>query len=148
VHRRRPDGQDDIRSADCLNAVRHQLDPQPMWIDKHRVARQDVHAVADQLMPGDVDLVADDVVHAEKQIAHGDALLDRVRGPIDSAFAVSGQAESGFAQRLARNGAGVDADAANDGPLFDDGDSFVELGGLNGGPMPRRSRTMTKRAYS
>jgi hypothetical protein len=141
VHGRRAHRDHDDRGAGFLNeSVRHELKPDAMRIRERGVSGENVDVVAHQLVPGDVDLVADDMVHPKEQIAHRDVLLDGIRRTVDSALAVAGQTKRGFPERLAGDGAGVDADSANDRPLLDDGHPLVELGALKGGTMAGRTR--------
>ena len=110
-------------------------------IDELGAADGELDLVALKLVACDVDLVADDVVGAEVQVRHGDVLLDRVARSVDAALAVPGQVHHRFAQRLRRDGAGVDADAADNLLAFDDQHTAAQLGGLNCGALARRART-------
>jgi hypothetical protein len=136
VHGRRADGDDDERGADLLNdSLRHQLEPQPVRIDERCRGDENVDAIAHQLMPSHVDLVADHVIDAEKEVAHRDVLLDRVRRPVDAALTIAGETQRRFAEGLAGNRAGVDAHAADNRSLLDDGDPLAEFGALDGGAV-------------
>src|SRR5262249_4808783 len=117
------------------------IEPHPVRIDERRLRRENVDAVAHQLVPRDVDLVADHVIDPEQQIAHRDVLLDRVGGAVETALAVSRQPQRRLAQRLARDRSGVDADTADDGALLDDRHAFIELRRLDRGAMTGRTRT-------
>ena len=79
-----------------------------------------LHAVARQLMPDDIDLVADDLVGAEQQILDRDVLLDGVGHAVERRSRKPGQVQNGLAECLAGDGAGVDADAAEHGLALDD----------------------------
>ncbi len=63
-----------------------------------------------------------------EQVLHGDILFDAVAGAIKLAFIEAGEMKDGFAHGLGRDGAGVDADAAETDLAFDHGDAFAELG--------------------
>jgi hypothetical protein len=74
-----------------------------------------------------VDLAAD-VLGARQQVGDGDLFLDPVAGAVQLALAHAGQVEHRLAQRLGRDGAGVDADAAEHVAALDDRDRLAELG--------------------
>ena len=80
------DGQHDVgRRYVALSAsVADQVQADRMGIDKCRLGVDQLDAVAQELMAGDVDLVADDVLGAEEQVAHRDVLLDCVRRAVDA----------------------------------------------------------------
>jgi len=80
--------------------------------------------------------VTDDVVGAEVQVRHGDVLLDRIAGAVDAALAKAREVHDGFAQCFGWNGAGVDANAADDRGALDDQHAAAQLRGLNGGALP------------
>ena len=84
-------------------------------------------------------LVRDDLVGADQQVLHRDVLLDPVRRAVELARAEAGEVEHRLAQRLRRDGAEIDADAADDRGLLDDRDLLVELGGLDRGALPGRA---------
>ena len=82
------------------------------------------------------DHVADARAGAASPVGRG---LGTIRRAVDRARAC-GEAEDRFAEGLARNRAGVDADAADAAPLLDDGDALAELGRLHGGRAGRPVR--------
>ena len=81
-----------------------------------RVADEQLDAVAHQLGAHDLDLLADHVLGAGQQVGRGDLLLDPVAGAVQLALAHPGQVDDRLAQRLRRDGAGVDAHAAEHRP--------------------------------
>ena len=87
--------------------------------------------VAHHLFADDADLGADDLPATGDQVVHGDlgAVAVAVKAPLLDA----GQVQHGFAQGFAGDGAGVGADAADDGVALDERDLLAELGGLDGG---------------
>ena len=89
---------------------------------------QDGHPVAGELAAHDVVLPADDVMRAGGQVADRDLVLDPVALPVHLALVEPGQVEDGLAQRLGRNGAGVEAHAAEHVRPLDDRHPAVELG--------------------
>ena len=95
-----------------------------------------VDAVARELRLGHIDFGLDDRLDAEGQVGHGDLFLDPVVDAVDGAVVVAGEVQNGLAHGLGGDGAGVDADAANDGAGLDHGHALVHLGGGHGGPLP------------
>src|ERR1019366_8916242 len=63
---------------------------------------------------------------------HGDLFLDPVIDAVYGAVVVAGEVEHGLAHGLGRDGAGVDADAADDGARLDDYHTLVHLGCSHG----------------
>ena len=99
-----------------------------------------VDAVAGELRLRDVDFGLDHVLHAEGEVRHGDLFLDPVVDAVDALVAVAGEVQHGFAHGLAGDGAGVDAGAADDLALLDDGHALAVLGALDGRPLAGRPR--------
>jgi hypothetical protein len=95
-----------------------------------------VDAVARELRLGHVHFGLDDGLDAEGQVGHGDLFLDPVVHAVDGAVVVAGEVQDGFAHGLGGDGAGVDADAADDGAGLDDGHALLHLGGGHGGALP------------
>ena len=89
----------------------------------------------------DVALLADDVAGARQQVGGGDLLLDAVAGAVQLALAHAGEVDDRLAQRLRRNGAGVDADSAEHPAALDDRDRLAELRRRDGGLLAARTRT-------
>ena len=86
-------------------------------------------------MAQDVDLVAHNRIDAYQQILEGDFFLDPVRIAVDGVLAIARQIHDGFAHRLARNRADVDADAADERLALDHDDALAQLGALDGRMM-------------
>ena len=91
-------------------------------------------------MTSNVDLMLYDLVGADQEVLHRDVLLDRVGGAIEFPRAITRQFENSLAQGLGRDGAEIDADAAEDARALNDGDALVELGTLDGGALAGRTR--------
>ena len=115
------------------------LDLDRMRVDERGMSLENVNAVARELGAVDVVLLLDHVVAAEHQVVDGDRLLDAVGMAVEPALLEAGEVQHGLAQRLRRDGARVDADAAHAGQALYDGGAAAELGGLDGGVMPRRA---------
>src|SRR5215471_2781853 len=95
-----------------------------MVVDEARVPLVNHHAVAAQLGFDNFDLACHDTIGTEDEIAHGDGFLHRIPATVEGALAQSAEIQDGFAKRLAGNGAGVNADAA-DRPLTLDDSNFL-----------------------
>ena len=131
ARRRRADGDDDSVGGDFpvsppVEAGKAQL----VRIDEGRVRLQQLDPVAQQLMAVHVELVGDDVVGADQQVRHRNVPLHPVRGAVDIALPVAGEVQHRLPERLARDGAGVDAGAADDRLTFHNGRLLAELGRL------------------
>ena len=135
-------GDDDVLRCDgrAFPAVRF-LDQHRVRVQKPAVTLDQVDAVADQLGAHDVDFLADDVRGAGQQVRRGDLVLDAVARAVQFTLVHPRQVDDGLAQGLRRDGAGVDADAAQHPPAFDHGHRLAELGGGDGGLLAARSRT-------
>ena len=75
----------------------------------------------------------DDFAFVVHEIVDRQIFFQRVVDSVQTALLEAGEIEGRFAKRLARDGAGVDAAAADDVGALDDGDAFAEVGGLGGG---------------
>jgi hypothetical protein len=93
-------------------------------------------AVPCHLRPDHLHLGPDDVAAAVQQVVHRDGLLDGVAVAVDGPLAESGQVEDGLPHGLGRDGAGVDADAADAAGPVDQRDPPAELGRQEGGLLP------------
>src|SRR5690606_2781210 len=114
--------------------------PHRVGVHKGRGRLDDLHPVTLQLVARHVYFVPNDLVCAEQQVGQGDVLLDGVRGAVEAALAIAREVQHGLAQRFAGDGAGVDAHAAHHRLALHDGHALVELGRLDGRPLPGRSR--------
>ena len=110
-----------------------------MWIDEAGFGREHGDAVAEQLRLRDVELVLDHLLDPERQVRHGDLLLHAVVDAVDALVLEAGQVQHGLAHRLARDGARVDAGAADRFAALDERDTLAELGGLDRGALARRA---------
>ena len=115
------------------------LDDNGVRVDESAVPGVEVDPVAHQLTAHHVLLLGDDVLGAGEQIRGRDLLLDAVAGAVQFALAHAGQVDHRFAQRLGRDGAGVDAHAAEHPAALDDGDRLAELCRRDGGLLPART---------
>src|ERR1700728_1584107 len=104
-------------------------------------AADDFDAVAGKLGLGDIDLSLDDVLDAEGKIGHGDLFLHAVIHAVDGAVVVAGEMQDGFAHRFAGDGAGVDADAADDAAHLNERYVLAPLDRGNSGALTGRART-------
>src|SRR6185436_19742775 len=99
--------------------------------------RQEGHVVAAELVLDHLDLAGDhDVDAGEELLAGGPRVEPGPRQPVALARE-AGEGDHRLAQGLARDGAGVDADAAHGAALLDDGGAMAQLGGLDGGALAR-----------
>ena len=77
-------GDHDMPSGDFVFALlADEAEMHRVIIDDGGDAGKKLDAVALQLMLADLDLVADNVIRPQQQIAHGDVLLDGVGGAVD-----------------------------------------------------------------
>jgi hypothetical protein len=104
-------------------------------------AAEDVDVVAYELVADHLDLVPDDVLGARHQVRDGDLGLDPVARAVHVPLGEAGQVQHGLAQRLRRDGARVDADAADHVPALGDGDALAELRRRDRGLLSARPRT-------
>ncbi len=76
-------------------------------------------------------LALDDLGDAEHQILNLDLGLDAIAASVERALAEAAQEKNGFAQGLAGDGSGMEADAADVGAAVDDGDVLACFGGFD-----------------
>ncbi len=110
-----------------------------MRIEEGCGADDKIHRVADQLVLNHFLLGFDDMVATLGEVLESDIFFDPVAGAVKVALSESGKEQHRFAQRFARDRAGVDADAADDFLAFDDGDFFADLSGLDRGLLAGRA---------
>ena len=122
-----------MKSAVCSIDRAGLLNAKPMGIDEAGRAEDHVDVVAGHLILHDLDFVLDDVIGAEGEVFDRDRLFQTIAGSVQIALAESGEVEHRFAEGFAGDGAGIDADAADDCFALDDADVLAELGGLDGG---------------
>ena len=102
-------------------------------IDERRLAADDVHAVAGELVLDDLPFGLADVADHPPQVVHRDFAFAAVALFVDVAVAVAGEVQDRFADRLRGDRAGVERDAAQQfAASFDDGHAPVLLRGGNG----------------
>ncbi len=107
-------------------------------IDEVGDAVDDVDAVAGELGFGDVHFSLDDRLDAKGKVGHGDLFFDPVIHAVDRAVVVAGEMQHGLAHGLGGDGAGVDADSADDGACLDHGYALLHFGSGHGGALARR----------
>ncbi len=106
---------------------------QPVRIDEAGFPVDHIDAIARHLVLDDLNFVRDDVVGAKGEIFDRDRLFQAISGSVQIALAEPREIEHRFAEGFAGDGAGVDADAADDFFALDDADFLAELGGLDRG---------------
>jgi hypothetical protein len=130
------DGNHDIRGGDVASVLLA-ADRESMRIREARFSRQHGDVIPAQLALDDLDLARDDAVEAGEKIRAGRAPIEpRPRQAISPA-GDPGVRDHRLAQRLARDGAGGDAHAAERSPLLHDRCPLAELGRLDGSALPR-----------
>ena len=97
-------------------------------IDERRLAADDVHAVAGELVLNDLPFGLADLAHHPPQVVHRDFAFAAVAVFVHVAVAVAGEVQDRLADRLRGDRAGVQRDAAQQLALpFDDGHAPVLL---------------------
>jgi len=99
-------------------------------------ADEHLDVIAGKLGFGDVDFGLYDVLNAEGEVRHGDALFDPVVHAVDGFVVVPGEVKHGLAHGLGGDGAGVDAGSADDLAHLNQGDFLAHLGAVNSGTLP------------
>jgi len=107
------------------------VNEEPVRIDEAGLSEDQIDAIARHLVLHDLNFVLDDVVGAKGEIFDRDRFFKAIFGSVQGALAKSRELQDRFAEGLARDGAGVGTDAADDFFAFDDADFFAELGGLD-----------------
>ena len=106
-------------------------------VQKTGLPDQHVDVVAPELRFRYIDFGLDDVIHAKGRSAIENLFLDPIVDPVNFPIMKPRQVEDRLPHRLAGDGAGVDANAAEAFALLDDGDFLARFGGLNGGALAR-----------
>ena len=132
------DGDHDVGGGDVTELMLA-ADDQPVRIGEGRLPVQHRDVIPTELALDHLDLARDDAVEAGEEVRAG-------RPPLEArprqAVAPSGDARVGddrLAERLARDGAGHDADAAERPPLLHDRRAHPELRRLHGGALAGRA---------
>ena len=127
---------DEFASDSCSFTAGLVIDTDGVRVEKTAVPGVEVDPVTHQLTAHHVLFLGDDVRGAGEQIRRRDLLLDPVAGAVQFALAHAGQVDHRFAQRLAGDGSGVHAHAAEHPAALDDGDRLAELCRRDGGFLP------------
>src|SRR6266487_1867081 len=109
-----------------------------MGIDERGKSLNQFNVVAFQLVRDDIQFVFDDLVLPRHEVAERQALLQGIGDVGKRAELEPMQVEDRVLERLARERAGIDARAADDRLLLDDGDTLAELGRLDSRLLPSR----------
>src|SRR5581483_9389640 len=99
------------------------------------------NAISRKLGLCNVDFRLDNVLDAEGKIAHRDLLLDAIADAVNVLVVVAGKMQDGLPHCFARDGAGINTNAADQLPLFDERYSFAAFGALDCRALTRRTRT-------
>ena len=102
---------------------------------KTRHADQHLHVVARELRLGHVDFGLDHVLHAEGEVGHRDAFLHAIVHAVNRLVVVAGKMQHGFAHGLGRDGAGIDAGAADHFAAFHHGNLLAQFRAIDGGAL-------------
>ena len=132
----RADGDEDVLAGVGVDVAVLLGDLDGVRIEEAGLAARGLHAVAGELVLQHLDLVVERLVQARHQVGGADVLLHPVGAAVEAALAPAGEVEHGLAQRLGRDGAGVDGDPADAAALLDDQNGPADLGGLHGGAAP------------
>ena len=73
------------------------------------------------------------------EVVDREILLEGIVDTVETALLEAGKVESGFAQGLAGNRAGIDATAAHMLGALDDGNALAKVGGLGGALFTSRA---------
>ena len=130
---------DDYERRFDSNLAARIIDVDVRGVGEARLPCQHLHVVARQLRLRHVDLGLDDVLHPEGKIRHGDLFLDPVVHPVNGLVVITREVDYGFPHGLAGNGAGVDANAADNFALFNKRDFLAALRRLNSRPLAGRT---------
>ena len=131
-------GDDDLVRGDLAGPAAAVVDLDGVRPDEVARCPDDRDAVAGELAADDVVLPADHVPGPGGQVGDGDLVLDPVRLAVDLALVDAGEVEDRLAQRLGRDRAGVDADAAEHVRALHHGHPPVQLRGRDGRLLPAR----------
>ena len=121
------DRDDDLVGAELVLVAVVVDDDDRVRVDELRGADEQRDVVARELVADDVDLPVDHMRRPGGQVGDRDVLLDPVGLAVQLALGQAGQVEHRLAQRLGRDGAGVDADAAHHVAAFDDRGPMAQL---------------------
>ena len=130
-------GDQDVLAAHARRAV-DGFDFQGVGVHEARRPRQRGHMIAVQLRADDFELAHEDLLDAEREVGDRDVLGDRVVAAVERPLAETREIQDRLAQRLRRDGAGVQADAADHLLAVDQRDLLAELGGGDRALLPGR----------
>ena len=132
--RPRADGDQETTAFDDMGITLRRDHLNAMRVNKMGGAEHGLDPVSGKLMLKDIDLVIEGHLQPAHQIRSRDILLDAVCASVEAALPIAGEIEHGLAQRLRRDRAGMNRNAADPATLLDDENRLADLGGLNGGP--------------
>jgi hypothetical protein len=101
-----------------------------MGIHEGGLAAHESDVVECEVFQNALALHVDDFALVMHEVVDGQILFQRVVDTVEAALLEAGKIERGFAQRLAGNGAGVDAASAHMLDALDNGNAFAEIGSL------------------
>jgi hypothetical protein len=116
------------------------LDDDGVRVGEARAAVVERDVVAEQLVADDAPLALDDLTGAHGEVVDLDLVLEPVVLAVDPALGKPGQVDDGLPDRLGRNGARVDRDAAEVPAALDERDALVHLRRLDGRLLARGAR--------
>ena len=102
-------------------------------VDEPGVAFVNRHPVATQLRLDDLDLARHHRVGTKHQVLHRDVVFQGVAAAVERSLPQAAEVQDGLAQRLAGNGAGVDANSADAALALDHGHFLAQLRGADRG---------------
>ena len=110
--RRGADGDDDFVGTVLMRLARIDAHADAVGVKEAGPAGDGLDAIAGELVFEHFDFVVERHAQAGAEVLALDVLLDPIGQAVKAALAPAGQVEHGLAQGLARDGAGVDRDAA------------------------------------
>ena len=110
-----------------------------MGLDEGRLAKDQLHVVAGELVLENIDTVPDDLLTAEGEIINSDVVLDPVAQAVHLPLQVSGEIHCGFPKGLAGDNARVNGATPHHLVLLHHRNLFAQLGGLDGGAVAARA---------
>src|SRR5260370_4323326 len=101
-----------------------------MGIQKCRLSTHQLDVVEREILQNALTLHVDDFAFVVHKIVDGEIFLERIVDTVEAALFQAREIKRGFAERLAGNGAGIDATSAHVLGALDDRDPLAEIGCL------------------